>query len=215
MDVYRVNGSVRVEGFNAASSADELIYHLPVPQQFAQAGHVFPSYDNSLGNMPFLIHMIYVVCIMIGSDIAAKLFSLFLAVSTAVSLYAFCNRYISRQVGVISLFAFFASGMIVELAVTTRIDVSLAGLLFASTYAMINYLSTHVRGWLWLSALFAGLVSASNTPPGYGYSSSAFSTSYKRSEIISHSASSSSRRRLYIPRFSCSLALVYQEHRLV
>ena len=137
-------------------TADELIYHLPVPQQFAQAGRVFPSYDNSLGNMPFLIHMIYVVCIMIGSDIAAKLFSLFLAVSTAVSLYAFCNRYISRQVGVISLFAFFAAGMIVELAVTTRIDVSLAGLLFACTYAMINYLSTRVRGWLWLSALCAG-----------------------------------------------------------
>jgi hypothetical protein len=57
---------------------------------------------------------------------------------------------------VIALFAFFASGMIVELAVTTRIDVSLAGMLFACTYAMINYLSTRSRAWLWLSAVFAG-----------------------------------------------------------
>ena len=137
-------------------TADELIYHLPVPQQFVQAGRVFPSYDNSLGNVPFLVHMIYMICLMAGSDISAKLFSLFLAVSTAVSLYAFCNRYIARQVGVISLFAFFGAGMIVELAVTTRIDVALAGLLFACTYAMINYLTTRVRGWLWLSALFGG-----------------------------------------------------------
>src|SRR6185369_2433678 len=137
-------------------TADELIYHLPVPHQFVEAGRIFPSYDNSLGNVPFLIHMIYLVCLEIGSDIAAKIFSLFLAISTAIFLYAFCNRYISRKVGVISLFAFFTAGMIVEVAVTTRIDVALAGLLFACTYAMINYLTTGVRGWLWLSALFAG-----------------------------------------------------------
>lgn len=136
--------------------ADELIYHLPVPLQFVQAGHVFPSYDNSLGNMPFLVHMIYAVCLLAGSDVAAKLFSLFLAVATAVLLYAFCCRYIARRTGVIALFAFFASGMIVEIAITTRIDVSLAGMLFACTYAMINYLSTRSRGWLWLSAVFAG-----------------------------------------------------------
>ena len=133
--------------------ADELIYHLPVPLQFVQAGRVFPSYDNSLGNQPFLVHMIYAVFLLAGSDIAAKLFSLFLATATAVLLYAFCSRFITRRVGVVAMFAFFASGMIVELAVTTRIDVSLAGMLFACTYAMINYLATRTRAWLWLSAV--------------------------------------------------------------
>ena len=136
--------------------ADELIYHLPAPQQFVQAGRVFPSYDNSLGNMPFLVHMIYALFMLAGSDVGAKLFSLFLAVGTAVLLYAFCCRFITRRVGVIALFAFFVAGMIAELAVTTRIDVSLAGMLFACTYAMINYLSTSSRAWLWLSAVFAG-----------------------------------------------------------
>lgn len=136
--------------------ADELIYHLPVPREFVQAGRVFPSYNNSLGNMPFLVHMIYTLLLLAGSDIAAKLFSLSLALSTAVLLYAFCSRFITRRVGVIAMFAFFASGMIVELAVTTRIDISLAGMLFACTYAMINYLTTRSRRWLWLSALFAG-----------------------------------------------------------
>jgi Dolichyl-phosphate-mannose-protein mannosyltransferase len=136
--------------------ADELIYHLPVPSQFVQEGRIFPSYDNSLGNVPFLLHMIYALCLIAGSDIAAKLFSLFVAISTAIALYAFCSRFINRRVGVVAIFAFFASGMIVELAVTTRIDVSLAGMLFAGTYAMVNYLTTQERGWLWLSALFAG-----------------------------------------------------------
>ena len=136
--------------------ADELIYHLPAPRQFVQEGRVLPLYDNSLGNVPFLLHMIYAIFLLAGSDVAAKLFSLFLAVTTAVLLYAFCCRFLTRRVGVISMFAFFASGMIVEVAVTTRIDVSLAGILFACTYAMINYLTTRRREWLWLSALFAG-----------------------------------------------------------
>jgi len=136
--------------------ADELIYHLPVPLQFVQQGRIFPSFDNSLGNQPFLLHMIYTLFLLAGSDVAAKLFSLFLAITTAVLIYAFCCRFLTRRVGVVAMFAFFASGMIVELAITTRIDVSLAGMLFACTYAMINYLTTRSRAWLWLSAVFAG-----------------------------------------------------------
>lgn len=136
--------------------ADELIYHLPVPRQFVQEGRIFPLFDNSLGNQPFLLHMIYTLFLLAGSDVAAKVFSLFVATATAVFLYSFCCRFLERRVGLIAMFAFFGSGMIVEIAVTTRIDLSLAGMLFACTYAMTNYLATRTRGWLWLSALFAG-----------------------------------------------------------
>lgn len=136
--------------------ADELIYHLPVPLQFVQEGRIFPSFDNSLGNQPFLLHMIYTVFLLAGSDVAAKLFSLFLAITTAVLIYAVCCRFLTRRVAVIAMFAFFASGMVVEIAITTRIDVSLAGMLFACTYAMMNYLNTRRRDWLWLSGVFAG-----------------------------------------------------------
>ena len=136
--------------------ADELIYHLPVPQQFVEHGRVFPSFDNSLGNIPFLIHMIYAVCLLAGSDIAAKLISLLLALSSALAVYGFCIRFLTRRIGIVAIFAFFAAGAVVELAVTVRIDVSLAGMLFASTYAMIVYLTSRRQGWLWLSAVLAG-----------------------------------------------------------
>jgi 4-amino-4-deoxy-L-arabinose transferase-like glycosyltransferase len=135
---------------------DELIYHLPVPQQFVLQHRVFPSFDNSLGNVPFLIHMIYAVCLMAGSDIAGRLISLALALSTALAIYAFCRRFLTRRIAVLALFAFFAAGVVVELSVTTRIDVSLAGMLFASTYGMINYLNSRRSAWLWLSAILAG-----------------------------------------------------------
>jgi 4-amino-4-deoxy-L-arabinose transferase-like glycosyltransferase len=100
--------------------------------------------------------MIYAVGKLAGSEIAARLFSLFLAVGNSFAIFGFCARYLTRRIGAVAMFAFFAAGMVVEVAVTSRIDVSLAGMLFLCTYAMINYLDTRERGWLWISALLAG-----------------------------------------------------------
>lgn len=138
------------------NTPDELIYHLPVPYEFAKRGGVYASYDNLFGNLPFLINMIYVLCQMAGSDIAARVFSLFLALASAFALYAFCARHLTRRIGVLSMFAFFGAGMVVEVAVTARIDVSLAGMLFLATYAMINHLETDRPGWMWVSAILSG-----------------------------------------------------------
>jgi 4-amino-4-deoxy-L-arabinose transferase-like glycosyltransferase len=138
------------------NAPDELIYHLSVTNDFVKHGAVYPMFDNSLGNFPFLIHMIYAIGKLAGCEIAARLFSLFLAVTTSFGIFGFCSRYLTRRVAVVAMFAFFAGGMVVEVAVTSRIDVSLAGMLFMCTYAMVNYLDSRERGWLWISALFAG-----------------------------------------------------------
>jgi hypothetical protein len=135
---------------------DEAIYHLPVTREFVNQGRIFPDFNNSMGNQPFLIHMIYALCLMAGSDIAAKFFSLGLSLATGLALYGFCERYLTRRVAAIAVFVFFAAGMVVEVAATTRVDVIVAGMLFVTTYAMINYLHTGQRNWLWTSALLAG-----------------------------------------------------------
>jgi 4-amino-4-deoxy-L-arabinose transferase-like glycosyltransferase len=137
-------------------TADELVYHLEMPKQFVKRGSIYPSYDNFFGNLPLLVQMIYTICQMARSDIAAKLISLFLALATSLSLYAFGARFLSRRIGTIALFAFFSAGMIVEVSVTSYIDVSLAGTMFLATYAMMIYLETEHKGWLWVSAILVG-----------------------------------------------------------
>jgi len=137
-------------------AVDEAIYHLAAPNSFVKAGRLIPLYDNFSGNMPMLAHMFYVVCLIAKSDIAARLFSLSLAIVAALALYAFCVRYLNRRTGVLALFGFFGAGMVTEVAVTTRIDVTLAGMIFLATYAMINHLETGKRGWLIASALLSG-----------------------------------------------------------
>ncbi|HEX8184780.1 MAG TPA: glycosyltransferase family 39 protein, partial [Blastocatellia bacterium] len=136
--------------------ADEAIYHLAVSKSFVAHGRVYPLYDNAAGNMPFLLQMIYTVCLMAKSDIAAKLFSLLLAVATAFAIYGFCARFLSPRVAALAMFGFFGCGMVVEVAVTTRIDVALACCLFLATSAMMIYFETGHRGWLHASAILAG-----------------------------------------------------------
>jgi hypothetical protein len=137
-------------------AVDDAICHLAVPQAFIKAGGIIPLYDNFPGNMPLLTHMMYVVFLMAKADIAARLFSLGLAVATAFAIYTFCKRFIDQITGILALFAFFSAGVILEVAISNRIDVTVAGMIFLATYAMINYLETNQSRWLWYSAIFSG-----------------------------------------------------------
>lgn len=135
---------------------DEGIYHLAATRLFVEHGRVYPLYDNALGNMPFIIHMMYAICLMAKADIAARLFSLILALTTALAVYAFCARFLTRRTGWLAIFGLFGASMVTEVAVTARIDVTLTGMLFATTCAMIAHLETRRSGWLWASAVLAG-----------------------------------------------------------
>ena len=137
-------------------SFDEAIYHLSATKSFVDRGEVYPLVDNTAGNMPFLIHMVYAIFLIVKADIAAKLFSLYLGLICSLALYAFCARFLSHRTGVVAIFAFFGAGIVVEVAVTSRVDVSLSCMLFLATYAMMLSFETGQRAWLYVSAVFAG-----------------------------------------------------------
>jgi 4-amino-4-deoxy-L-arabinose transferase-like glycosyltransferase len=137
-------------------SFDEAIYHLSTTKRFVDQHKVYAVPDNWAGNGPFLIQMIYAVCLIAKTDIAAKFFSLLLALLCSLSLYGFGRRFFSHQVGIIAMFAFFGAGMIVEVAVTARTDISLAFVLFLATYAMMAYFESGKTGWLYASAMLSG-----------------------------------------------------------
>jgi hypothetical protein len=135
---------------------DEVIYHLPATKVFVEQGRIYPLYHQPLGNMPFLIHMTYAVCLLANSDIAAKLFGLLLTIVTSIALYGFSVRFLTRNVGIVAMFGLLSACMVVEVGVSTRIDASLAGMLFLATYAMILYLDSRDIKWLFTSAILSG-----------------------------------------------------------
>ncbi len=136
---------------------DEAIYHLAAVKRFITAGSLTPLYDIAQGNTHMLVHMLYAPCLMIGADSAAKLLSLGFALLTALSLYAYARRFFDQAVGYVAGLAFFGAGMVMEVAATARIDVTLAGVLFMATYAMTAYLDDRSPRWLWLSAVLSGI----------------------------------------------------------
>lgn len=153
-------GLIVLHALTPPISPDEAIYHLPVTREFVRQGRIFPVYDNFSGNMPFLIHMIYALCLMAKSDIAARLFSLFLGILIALAVHGFCIRFLTRRAALVALFALFASAMVVEVGITTRVDLSLAGILFASLYSMLAYLKGGNRGWLYTASALSGFALA-------------------------------------------------------
>ena len=136
---------------------DEAIYHLAAVKRFIASGTLAPLYDIAQGNTHMLVNMLYAPCLMIGADSATKLLSVGFALLTAVSLYAYAHRFLDYATGYVAALAFFGAGMVVEVATTARIDVTLAGWLFLATYAMTVYLEDRAPKWLWLSAIFSGI----------------------------------------------------------
>src|SRR5437762_13340650 len=107
-----------------------------------------------------LVHMLYVPCLMMGAESAAKLLSVGFALTIALALYASARRFFDERTGYLAALAFFGAGMVVEVAITARIDVTLAGALFLATYAMTVYFEQRLPKWLWLSAFLSGVAVA-------------------------------------------------------
>ena len=138
-------------------AVDEAIYHLASVKRFIEAGSLAPLYDIAQGNTHMLAHMLYAPCLMIGADSAAKLLSVGFALLVSFALYAYARRFFDERIGYLAALAFFGAGMVVEVGVTARIDVTLAGVLFLATYAMTVYLDDRRPKWLYLSAFLAGI----------------------------------------------------------
>ncbi|MEW6127619.1 MAG: glycosyltransferase family 39 protein [Acidobacteriota bacterium] len=137
-------------------AVDDAICHLAVPQEYIKAGKIIPLFDNFPSNMPLLVHMFYAVFIAAKADIAARFFSLGLAVITGIAVYAFGLRFLNRLVATLAIFIFFSAGVVLEVAISNRIDVTVAGMMFLASYAMVNYFESNRIQWLWQSALFSG-----------------------------------------------------------
>jgi hypothetical protein len=138
-------------------AVDEAIYHLASVKRFIEAGSLTPLYDIAQGNTHMLAHMLYVPPLMLGADSAAKLLSVGFTLLTSFALYAYARRYFDQTIGYLAALAFFGGGMVVEVGITARIDVTLAAVIFLATYAMTVYLDQRLPRWLWLSAFLAGV----------------------------------------------------------
>jgi hypothetical protein len=119
-----------------ATDWDSLMYHLRVPTQFLERGRIFVPEDNFHVAYVQLIHTLYLPLLDAGSPAGPALLSVFFAVLLGVSVFAFADRFFQASTASFSLVLLWSSTMVLLVAITPRVDVTLAYFLLLAHFAL-------------------------------------------------------------------------------
>jgi 4-amino-4-deoxy-L-arabinose transferase-like glycosyltransferase len=136
---------------------DELEYHLGALADYQRAGHIVFLPHNFYSNLPQLTEMLYLLAMMMTSDVAAKLLHWLFGVLGAMAAYGVARRLWSRNVALTAAALFYCTPLVQDLSQTARIDLAttfFATLAFGALVVWSQEASE--ENWIWLSALCVG-----------------------------------------------------------
>ncbi|MGH7827633.1 MAG: hypothetical protein ACREQ7_20955 [Candidatus Binatia bacterium] len=133
---------------------DDLMYHLRVPAQFLDAGRIYVPEDNLHVAFVQLVHMLYLPLLAYGSTSGPALLSAFFALLLGLTVFALSSRFFEGPTAAFSLALPWGSTMVLLVAITARLDVTLAFYLFLAHFALLKASSN----WkcFYLSAVLLG-----------------------------------------------------------
>jgi len=157
---------------------DDLEYHLGAPAQFLKSGRINFLKYNVYSNFPLNAEMLYLLSMtLLGSPtsgaILGKIINIFLALCTALAVYAFGRRFFSSRAGLAGAAVFFISPWTLGLcAMRAYVEMGLAFYTILAIYSLFIYLDRgggkERIGWLVISGIFTGIAM------GYKYPAALF-----------------------------------------
>ncbi len=136
---------------------DSLMYHLRVPVQFLREGRIYVPADNLHVWNVGLVHMLYLPLLALGSSAGPALLSVFMAVLLGLAVFAFTARFLGDRTASLSLALLWGTTTLLLVAITPRLDVTLAFYLFLAHYALVLALSSSSsRAQFYLAAVLLG-----------------------------------------------------------
>jgi hypothetical protein len=148
------------------SDWDTLTYHLPVPSDFLSQGRLHVPEDNLHVTRTGLIHFLYLPLLAVQSVSAPALLSAAMALLLAVAMFAFCSRFLIRETAAVSLASFWGTSMFLLVAITPRIDLTLALFLFLAHYGLLMALSSSSRAHFLVAGVLLGFAFGVKFPAG-------------------------------------------------
>ena len=140
---------------------DALMYHLPVPQAFLEAGGLTVPTGNLHVAFAGLLHLLYVPLLAFGSPSAPALLSAACALLLAAATAVLADRFLGNRTSTLALLLLWSTTAVLLVSVTPRVDVTLAFLLVLSTHsALAACESERTAEWLLLAGLTAGVAVA-------------------------------------------------------
>jgi hypothetical protein len=133
---------------------DDLMYHLRVPAQFLGAGKIHVPEDNLHVAYVQLVHMLYLPLLAYGSMSGPALLSAFFALLLGLAVFALASRLFEGPTAAFSLAFLWGTTMVLFVAITARVDVTLAYYLLLGHFALLKASSN----WkcFYLSAVLLG-----------------------------------------------------------
>ncbi len=116
---------------------DSLMYHLQVPAAFLEAGRLIVPPDNLHVTLIGLAQFFYLPLLAAGSRAGPALLSALLALILGGTVFRAGWRLFQGEAGSLALTLFWGSTTILLVAVTPRVDVTLALYLFLAHYALL------------------------------------------------------------------------------
>jgi len=106
---------------------------------------------------PFNVGILYGMALFIKDAILAQLIHFAFGFLTAVGVYALGRRYFSPRVGLISATIFYTVPIVAYMSTTAYVDLGLTFYTFFAFYALVRWVSSDRKGWLFISAILSGL----------------------------------------------------------
>ncbi|MBN1622354.1 MAG: glycosyltransferase family 39 protein [Endomicrobiales bacterium] len=139
---------------------DSLKYHLTVPQYWLNHHKISSITNFEYSYYPVNIHIVYLVGLMFGSDITAKLLHFSFGILSAFAVYRWSRKYFSNAMGLLAVVILFAVPFVSMVMWKTAIEMGLAFFETLAALSLIRYITEEAQKksfWLILSAIFCGV----------------------------------------------------------
>lgn len=106
---------------------------------------------------PFNVGILYGMALFLKDAILAQLIHFAFGLLTAVGVYSLGKKYFSHRVGLVSAVIFCTVPLTAYLSTVAYVDLGLTFYTFFAFYALVNWVSSGKKGWLFISAIISGL----------------------------------------------------------
>ncbi|MBI2816994.1 MAG: glycosyltransferase family 39 protein [Acidobacteria bacterium] len=145
-----VLGVILVSALGPEIEFDALFNHLEVAKVISETHRLRPIRDIPQTFFPKHTTVLFALGMLLHNEITAKLIHYLFGLLTIVSAYAFARRVLSRTAGLLASAILVSSPIFIWEMRTAHVDCGYAFYVFLSLYAMILWLGTGQRQWLWV-----------------------------------------------------------------
>lgn len=137
-------------------SGDAYLYHMTVPNFYAQEGRIIPVRYSFCYNYPLQLEMFTMASIRLGSSQAGILFNASALFFTCIGLYLAGRKISGRFTGMAAVFLLLSMPLTVKWAPTSLVDLTAALFITGSFLAFLHWKREDAIGWLFLCGISAG-----------------------------------------------------------